>query len=362
MADEKIKSLQTVRAIAFLGIFTLHCEIGQYGAWGVSVFVILSGFVMTYTYYERNIDYSLCNSFKFSMKKIHKLYGLHVMMTIAALVLAILSIIKEFTILRLCKQGALFVINLLLLQNWFPKEGIYFSMNSVAWYLALCLFIYFAFPTVLKYVKKIKSIKQAFFLSLIIYLVQCIIGMSLYFINIDIPYVDNFSKWVTYILPVFRLGDFVIGCLWGYIFINRRNIINDCIAAIGEVVVLVCILISQYIYDNQIGFLGAESFRYNMLFTVSSVALVYLFAINKGVLSKVLTCKPIIYLGNISAYTFLIHQIVIRYIDLFASHFYGIEMNKYFKFICAFAITIICSEVYKFIENSVKKKKIIYKK
>lgn len=43
MVRPRIDSLQTVRALAFFCIFSQHCGIGSLGAFGVSVFLILSG-------------------------------------------------------------------------------------------------------------------------------------------------------------------------------------------------------------------------------------------------------------------------------------------------------------------------------
>lgn len=41
--NNRISSLQSLRAIAFLGIFISHCGIGQFGSAGVSIFFTLSG-------------------------------------------------------------------------------------------------------------------------------------------------------------------------------------------------------------------------------------------------------------------------------------------------------------------------------
>lgn len=57
--DNKIASIQSLRACAFLTVFILHLEGATIGVWGVSVFFILSGFIMFYAYRNRNLDQDL---------------------------------------------------------------------------------------------------------------------------------------------------------------------------------------------------------------------------------------------------------------------------------------------------------------
>lgn len=73
-----------------------------------------------------------------------------------------------------------------------------------------------------------------------------------------------------------------------------------------------------------------------------------------GVISKTLICKPILYIGNISAYTFLIHQIIIRNVNLASTLFWGKELNLIIKIAVCFPLTILCSEIYILLEKSVK--------
>lgn len=85
MQQEKklIYSLQALRGIAFLGIFASHtgfrCFVGT-GRWGVSVFFVLSGFMMIYTYMGKNrIRYvSLKDNLYFAWRKMKGLYLLHI--------------------------------------------------------------------------------------------------------------------------------------------------------------------------------------------------------------------------------------------------------------------------------------------
>lgn len=53
---KKILPFQGLRAIAFLFVFVCHSNVGAFeafGAWGVSVFLVLSGFLMVYIYFPK---------------------------------------------------------------------------------------------------------------------------------------------------------------------------------------------------------------------------------------------------------------------------------------------------------------------
>ncbi len=349
----KIYSLQIVRAIAFLGILSSHCKIIELGAWGASVFFILSGFLMFYSYQNRNLNCSLKDSFKFSVGKIKKLYLLHILIMIAALVFIFRSLMLDFSLKHLVLYLGEIFFNVLLLQAWVPSSSVYFSLNGVSWYLSACLFLYACFPRILKYIKRL-NINKSLIVAICIYASQIVIGMVTQFVNIPIVYFDSFSKWFTYIFPLFRLGDFIIGCCFGNIFLNKKFSLNKLSATIFEIVIFIILICSQFIYSNQIGFLGSEWFRYTMLYTPTSVCIILLFALNKGIISNVLNHKSVIYIGNISAYAFLIHQVVIRYIDTFSSKIIGHSLNHYILLILSFIITIICAEIYKRIEYKIK--------
>ena len=54
MTDKKLISpLQGLRAVAFLSVVLSHCGAPWLGPWAITVFVALSGFLMTCNYYDR---------------------------------------------------------------------------------------------------------------------------------------------------------------------------------------------------------------------------------------------------------------------------------------------------------------------
>ncbi len=83
MKNEKIKSLEIVRMIAFACVFIAHSGCGgegdRLGALGVSLFLILAGFLMAYNYYgqSRINEISLPSNVYFATYKLKNLFPLH---------------------------------------------------------------------------------------------------------------------------------------------------------------------------------------------------------------------------------------------------------------------------------------------
>lgn len=262
-SDRTIMSFQSLRALAFMAIFLSHTKLVSlhFGAWGVSVFLVLSGFLMVYSYYEKEVDLSTKSCVVFSVNKIKKLYLLHIIMMIAALVLLIISIIVNKSFKDVLLTVAKLMFNALLLQAWIPISNIYFSLNGVSWYLSVCVLLYMAFPIIITKIKKQGGGIANAFLIYIIMLVAafCTRGITLF---------DNFSKWFTYICPLFRLGDFVIGCYLGYVYINRNEakVRRRGPYTVFEIVVFVIIGLSIYVAHNGITFMGDEWFRNSLIY------------------------------------------------------------------------------------------------
>lgn len=341
-------SLQSLRAIAFSGVFISHCDILDLGKWGVSIFFVLSGFVMVYNYYDRDIKCSLKNSLLFALKRIAKLYPLHILTLIATLFLT-----EELSMVF--QNPSVFkkvILNILLIQSWFPQASVYWSLNGVAWYLSVCLFIYTLFPLIITLIKKYNKPLTALFSILIIFSIQFVLSFLTQYVHVS----TNFCQWATYIFPLFRLGDFAIGCHLGYLFLQKRYSIKTFTATLSECLVVVLIIFSQFIFNGHITFSGTAWYRYTVLYLPSTIPLIYLFALNQGVISKILTNKVLIFIGNISAYAFLIHQVCIRYIDKFSPTYGYIAENIWVRFFVAFAATILLSVLYRQTEHYIKRK------
>ncbi len=321
-----------------MGIFISHTRVSSLplGTWGVSVFLVLSGFLMAIAYCEKTLDTGLVPSLLFSWKKIISLYPLHILTML--LTLPLLSRIDLTEILHMAA-------NVTLLQTWSPESTVYYSLNSVAWYLSVCLFVYFIFPAILKKLQAATSTWQLLIGAAIVVMAQSALAyLSFRFRNIEFG--NNFFKWTAYILPLSRAGDFIVGSIFGFIFL-RRNAEENIHPAIASVLELAASALALTSILYSAANLNMSWSAYSVWYLPGSLLLVYAFAINKGILTKLLTNKITVWIGDLSAYGFLLHQMVIRYLAKYATKITGLKLGNRTSAALAFVVTIILSVLYK---------------
>lgn len=98
------------------------------------------------------------------------------------------------------------------------------------------------------------------------------------------------------------------------------------------------------------------AFRYNVLFTPSAVLLVWLLAMGKGFISRLLSAKPFLWLAQLSPYGFLIHQVLIRYMEWTADKF-SLTVQPVVWTLTVFLLTLCLSWFYKALERRVRQRR-----
>ena len=348
---KKINSLQGLRAIAFLAIFISHARLknfGALGAWGVSVFFVLSGFLMIYNYLPKQIitKSAIC----FSWSKIKKLYPLHIFMMLSV---AIPLLMKVFSGEESLKKWTIdILLHAFLIQIWVPNSEYYATLNGPSWFLSACVFLYFCFPTILKRFRNQKNN------NVYIAMVWFVLG-QLAFSGIAFLFGNRESavftmQWITYYFPLARLMDFLIGCCLGYLFLNKEECEqNDFLKnSVQEIILLILIAISFLIYWKRYSILGQEYLRYTVLFTLTTIPLIWLVACGKGLFSKVIEKPFWVRIGNISAYTFLIHEVVIRYCTAIMNKLID-NPNEYIIATISLVMTFVAAKVWKELQQTV---------
>jgi len=344
-SNEKILCLQGYRAIAFIGIFLSHTGITLFnvlGPWGVSVFLILSGFLMTINYYKKDrvVSCSFTSNVLFAWNKIKKLYPLHILMLFVAIPVVGL---KDFLSI---KKFIIFIEDVILVQSWAPKSSVYFSFNAVSWYLSVCLFLYFCFPWIIKIIEKYKTKNTAYCILCLMFGIQLFLAFFSSKINNDFLGSDGFTKWFVYIFPMMRLIDFIVGCNVGYLYnirstSNTEKSTNVITLFLVIIMIAICVLFQCFFPKDEALSHQEIWYLYSCIFTLVNALMIYVIAINKGVLSSVLNNSLFVTIGNLSANAFLIHQLVLRYVG-FAVKYLPIDnlLQIIIMIVLSFAVTI----------------------
>ena len=350
MTDKKlISSLQGLRAVAFLSVVLSHCGAPWLGPWAISVFVALSGFLMTCNYYDRpRTAPGLRSAMVFSFQKIRKLYPLHLIMMAAALLFVLKGLLAQPSARGVLSCAAQLVISIFLLQTWIPSSRFWFCLNGVAWYLSVQAFLYAIFPWLLAVLKKADA-RRLRCIAAAIFCAQCLFSLVIWKAGLS----GNAVFYLTYLCPLFRAGDFAISCCMGCLYRSRKEERTPYGAC--SLLELAAVLFSGgcfFIAAGQVGVVGATAFRYNVLFTPSAVLLVWLLAIGKGMISRLLSAKPFLWLAGLSPYGFLIHQVLIRYMDLAANKF-GLTVHPVVWTLTIFLLTLCLSSFCRALERRV---------
>lgn len=353
VTDKKlISSLQGLRAVAFLCIVLSHCGVPWLSPWAITVFVALSGFLMTCNYYDRpRTAPGVRSAIAFSLQKIRKLYPLHLIMMAAALLFVLKGLLAQPSVRVALSCAAQLVVSIFLLQTWVPSSRFWFCLNGVAWYLSLQAFLYAIFPPLLAVLKKADA-RRLRCIAAAIFCAQCLASFVFWKAGLS----GTAAFYLTYLCPLFRAGDFTISCCAGCLYLRRQE--STLSRGVFSLLELAAVLLTGgclFIAAKQVGVLGAVAFRYNVLFIPSAVLLVWLLAVGKGFISRLLSAKPFLWLAGLSPYGFLIHQVLIRYMERVADKL-NLPVQPVVWTLTVLLLTLCLSSFYKALERRVRQR------
>jgi peptidoglycan/LPS O-acetylase OafA/YrhL len=273
---------------------------------GVSLFFVLSGFILTYTY--PNLQ-STRDTTKFILLRLARIWPVHLATaTFAALFLADKWHSHPYVLLP----------NFLLLQGWIPVERFFFSLNAVSWSVSAELFFYCCFPFVSRAVqaRPFLSVLASFLVA-----ASCV-GVSRLFPP-PLGHLDQVSSFgVAYIDPLVRIFEFIVGVATARLYFRHR----DSLSALGgkklmitETVVLLAVLLLVGCLRKFCSSSVLDSIAPNLSLWVECsggvfiyASLVFFLALEKGWLYKLLSKPLFVWLGEISYSVYLVHWLWIK--------------------------------------------------
>jgi peptidoglycan/LPS O-acetylase OafA/YrhL len=243
----------------------------------------------------------------------------------------------------------------MMLHSAVPIPNVYFSFNSVSWSISTEIFFYMTFPLLLLWFSSKPMLKLA----------AAIAFGGLYAYSIDAAGLAYYSPdkldqisahGLIYISPLGRIQEFMLGIVcqrlisgvdfswlkkWPATAIEILSI-----AAIVFIAPPLGIYPSYYLGPAHNAF--AEFIRHSSIAILFAIA-ISSFYLDKGMVSRILSWRPFIFLGEISFSVYLIHSIVIR---VTIEQKFLESYDPYAKFAFVTITSIICAAfIWKFVEK-----------
>jgi len=357
---EKIDTLTGLRFIAALMIIIFHGNGSFYSSQplgsfslhqGVSVFFILSGFILTYVYPQLRKEDVLT----FLKARIARIWPAHV----AALVLCCL-VLYEYVQLR--GNFYYFLVSLTMIGTWIPHESFISKFNVPAWSIGTECFFYLCFPFLIYKLSKNWHIKLTLTLSLAIAIIMIcnMTHLPLKGSSIDV------MCWVD-INPLSRLFEFTLGMCTALLYSKcyRRIYFTFLTATIVELISLALLIFSlknnivlfHYLLGHFFGSANEGIPTAGELWVNWSggsaffIALfIFVLAFQKGIISSLLRLPILLALGEMSYSLYLVHYCFLNY---YVAHaiFFKNYMNSLEIYSLYWVIILSCAYfIWRFIE------------
>ena len=274
----------------------LYMQFSTYGFMGVSVFYVLSGFVI-----------SLANDRwrgwrQYLLGRVGRIYPSHWIVTLA-LVLA-WAVMRYH--LYLLSSWQVDLANLALLHAWVPIPDYYLSINAVSWSLSVEMFFYVAFL----FLRRLSDL-HIFIASVVSYLVLA--GTVLGVHGLADPY------WTFYINPLARLPEFLAGMALYRLYRSDRL----GMPSLPNVDFLVW-LISLLALTVYLGQRGVDAVFFYSLLPLPFCVLIMVSLLRDGA-NGYMSNKTLVLLGESSFALYLIHHPIIDFMNLIARR--GLGLN-----------------------------------
>ncbi len=315
----------------------------QLGYAGVGFFYILSGFILTYVYFSK-LRHGATNSVqvkRFYVARIAKLYPVHILTFFAALPLVLPAIQYIFPDHTKASFLGAALSNLSLTQSWVPSNSVNFSFNGVAWSISVEMFFYLLFPLAILLVSKYHrffTIKRS---------IVVMIGLWATLVLLLAPQQAVIDQWNFYIFPIMRLPDFIMGVLIGNIFLRLRHsaVATYNLERIKHWTRLEVLAMLMLVMGLLLGTLMPQPLRFAVWLMPFWSVLIFVYAQQRGHLSRLLQWRPLVFLGEASFSFYMTHQLIIRYI-------YNLGLSKISTAIISLGVAVLVSSmVYLYVEE-----------
>ncbi|MFX1762396.1 acyltransferase [Paraburkholderia sp. A1RI-2L] len=321
---DKVKSLDPLTSLRFVAamMIVVH-HIKLYFPWkiatdapstlvhGVSFFFVLSGFILTHVYTSKPFP----GYAQFMRARFARLWPVHVF-ALLTLIIFVRPDSITFDGPGMFSKWAVLAANLTLTHSWVPFIAYAFSWNGVSWSISTEMAFYLVFPLLLVNIRRTWHWKMAGAAALLAVMLMAISAAHL---PADGGVQDLTVSSLTYTNPLVRVFEFCLGmstwALWDRFLKPLRLHVLAWTAVEIAIVAAIVVWLGW-------GFYAAAQHITNpaSLSEFGQAGSCWLFAIliavmasGRGLLARVLSLRPLVFMGEISFSIYMLHQILLKF-------------------------------------------------
>lgn len=287
-----IKTLTSWRGIFAICIVCFHFamhEFNQMTLAGVTFFFMLSGFLVTLKHSD------IASTKQFYNRRLSRIFPLHWLVLSAMIALDLLWMHKFH-------YGWDLPFHTLLLQSWFPQTDIHYNYSIHSWFLSSLLFCIIATPLLIKFLNRL-SRKVAW----VVVIAACVIVIG--------SALASSTVWHSYfyVFPLTRVVDYTLGMMLGITMREQQASSKISIAKATAIEMSVLLIFAAFIAIHACGNAFALNIENSSLWWIPiSLLIVTSFRLNdnEGLVGKILTLRPLVWLGEISFEVYLMQKLV----------------------------------------------------
>lgn len=351
MTSPEIKCLTSLRFVAAFYVFLFHFHIRwpltpyeglnkflSHGAYGMTLFFVLSGFVLSYRFKD-----GITDTKNYLFDRFTRIYPAYVLAAISTIPWLIITMHSHGVSPE--KYALIILANIFLLQAWVPVFFLYWN-NGGSWSISVEAFFYIMFPFVINKIKSLKN-RDLMCLLFIFYVFTSYPGIAATIFKPTQPFT------VFYAIPIYRVSEFIIGVLCGALFIRGIKIAKP-----SQILIITLLLFYQVI--NIFNF-EYEFITENYLVVPVATLLIWCCAsLEKGYVYKFFCNKIFMNLGKISYSFYSFQGLVIlslaKYHDQIVAHIPYLKANRKMVVVTFLVLTLIASLSYYFVEVRLRRR------
>lgn len=304
--QRKLPALTSLRFFAAAMIVALHAQ-GHFGipagiantyslGAGVSIFFVLSGFILTYVY---PILPTRHETRRFLLARIARIWPAHIASTLFVLWLfGWFQLGQEGTVIRV-------LANLTMTQAWIPLSQIG-SINTPSWTISTEFAFYLLFPFL------IANFSRTWWWKLLgaFALAGLMIGVTSIFSLSYGGVIGLNGEMLTYMHPLARLAEFVLGMCAALAWRKAKPMhLNIWLGTVIEVTAIVLMFLSiQHLNPVEVSNPLIRWYYTSFEPAIPAAILIFVFASRRGWISRAMEAAWLVLLGEISYSIYLFHM------------------------------------------------------